>query len=96
MLQLALSIFTTPHKPGGIAHKQANDFYHPASINGQVTLVSEHQYQVQTGSKLIPEYPVTSVTESYMQPKKTVGRAFKMHSSWYRIRKYTIGLDLEE
>ena len=33
--------------------------------------------------------------ESYVQFKKTVGRAFKMHSGWYRSRKYIIALDLE-
>ena len=90
------SIFITPHKPDGVAYKQADGFYHPAGINGQMTLAHEHSYQVQTGAKLIPEYPVTSVPESYMQLKKTVGRAFKMHSSWYRSRKYIIGLDLEK
>ena len=90
------SVLITLQQPGGVAYKQANDFYHPAGINGQITLAHEHSYQVQTGSKLIPEYPVTSVSESYMQLKKTVGRAFKMHSSWYRSRKYIIGLDLEK
>ena len=30
-----------------------------------------------------------------MQLEKTVGRSFKMHSNWYRSRKYIIGLDLE-
>ena len=43
----------------------------------------------------MPEYPVNSLSESYSQLKKTVGRSFKMHSSWYRSRKYIIGLDLE-
>ena len=89
------SIFITLHKPDGVAYKQANDFYHPASTGAQLFLVDEHSDQVQIGSKLIPEYSVTSVTESYMQLKKTVGRAFKMHSSWHRSRKYIIGLDLE-
>ena len=65
-------------------------------FNGQLTLSNEHSYQVQIGSKLIPEYPVNSLSESYSQLKKTVGRAFKMHSSWYRSRKYIIGLDLEQ
>ena len=88
-------IFITLHKPGGVAYKQANDFYHPAGINGLMTLSNEHSYQVQIGSKLIPEYPVNSVSESYSQFKKTVGRAFKMHSPWYRSRN-TIGLDLEK
>ena len=29
-----------------------------------------------------------------MQLKKAVGRAFEMHSSWYRSREYIIGLDM--
>ena len=89
------SIFITPHKPDGVAYKQMNDFYHPCSTNGQLTLANEHSYQVQTGAKLVPEHPVNSLSESYSQLKKTVGRSFKMHSSWYRSRKYIIGLDLE-
>ena len=88
------NIFITLHKPDGVAYKQANDFYDPAHINAQMYLGGEHQYQVKIGSKPIPEYPVTSVTESYMQFKTTVGRAFEMHSSWYRSRKCIIGLDL--
>jgi len=90
------SIFITLHKSDGVAYKQVNDFYHPCSTNGQVTLANEHSYQVQIGAKLVPEYPVHSLAESYSQLKKTVGRAFKMHSSWYRSRKYIIGLDLEK
>ena len=88
------SIFVTLHNPDGVAYKQANDFYHPYTTAAALTLSNEHSYHVQLGSKLIPEYPVNSVSESYMQLKKTVGRAFKMHSSWYRSRKYNIGLDL--
>ena len=80
------SIFISRHKPDNVTHKQLNDFYHPCTINGALTLANEHPYQVQIGSKLIPEYPVNSLAESYSQLKKTVGRAFKMHSSWYRSR----------
>merc|ERR1711966_356657 len=65
-------------------------------MGGQLTLANEYSYQVQIGSKLVPEYPVTSLSESYSQLKKTVGRSFKIHSSWYRSRKYIIGLDLEK
>ena len=90
------NIFITLHKPDNITHKQVNDSYHPCSSNGQLTLANEHSYQVQIGSKLIPEYLVNSLSESYSQLKKTVGRSFKMHSSWYRSRKYIIGLDLEK
>ena len=71
-------------------------FYHPCTAIGQLTLANEHPYQVQFGSKPIPEYLVNSLSESHSQFKKTVGRAFKMHSSWYRSRKYIIGLDLEK
>ena len=90
------SIFLTLHKPDGVTYKQVNDFYHPCTNNGQLTLANEHSYQVQVGSKLIPEYPVQSLAESYSQLRKTVGRSFKMHSSWYRSCKYIIGLDLEK
>ena len=51
---------------------------------------------VQIGAKSVPEYPVNSLAESYSQLKKTVGRSFKMHSSWHRSCKYIIGLDLEK
>ena len=90
------SIFITLHKPDGVAYKQVNDFYHPCSSNGALTLANEHSYQVQIGADLVPEYPVNSLAESYSKLKKTVGRSFKMHSSWYRSRKYIIGLDLEK
>ena len=90
------SIFITLHKPDNVTYKQVNDFYHPCTINGALTLANEHSYQAQIGSKIVPEYPVHSLSESYSQPKKTVGRSFKMHSSWYRSRTYSIGLDLEK
>ena len=57
------SIFITPHKPDGVAYKQAKDFYHPCTTNGQLTLSNKHPYQVQIGSKLIPEYPVNSLSK---------------------------------
>ena len=89
-----LSIFITLHKPDNGTYKQGNDFYHPCTNDGQLTPANEHSYQIHIGSKLVPEYPVNSQSESYSQLKKTVGRSFKMHSSWYRSRKYIIGLDL--
>ena len=97
MLQLVLNL-SWPHPINQMVlhtSKQVNDVYHPCSSNGALTLANEHSYQVQTGAKLVPEYPVDSLAESDSQLKKTAGRAFKMHSSWYRSRKYIIGLDLE-
>ena len=90
------SIFVTLHKPDGVAYKQAGDFNHPCTTAGSLTLSNKHSYQVQIGSKFIPEYPVNSLPERYSQLKKTVGRAFKLHPSWYRSRKYIIGLGLEK
>ena len=57
---------------------------------------SEHQVWIQIGSMLMPEYPVNSVTEACYQLKKVVGRAFNIHSRWYRSRRYIIGFDLEK
>ena len=59
-----------------------------------MTIANGHPYQVQIGSSLIPGNPVSSVAESYSQLKTTVGRAFKMHSSWCRSHEYIIGLGL--
>ena len=78
----------------GLHTSKQTIFYHPCTTNGQLTLSNGHSYQAQTGSKPIPEYPVNSLSESYSQLKKTIGRAFNMHSSWYRNRKCIIGLGL--
>ena len=91
---LLKNIFITPHKPDGVAYKQANYFLSSLYNQWSITLSKEHSYQVQIGSKLIPECPVNSLPETYSQLKKTEGRAFKMHSPWYRSRKCIIGLDL--
>ena len=77
-------------------HTNKHDFYHLCTTAGSLILSNGHSYQVQIGSKLIPEYPANPLSESYSQFRKTVGRAFKMHASWYRSREYIIGLDLEK
>ena len=71
-------------------------FYHPIAMNATDTysVSDEHQYQVQIGPKLTPEYPIKSLSESLSQLRKTVGGNFQMFGRWYRTRKY-IGLDLE-
>ena len=45
---------------------------------------------------LVPEYPITSVTEALYQLKEAVGTPFQMYARWYRTHKYIIGLDLEK
>ena len=66
------------------------------SLTDQYYIGDEHSFQVQVGSKLYPEYPVSSVTEALYQLKKTVGASFQMYARWYRTHKYIIGLDMEK
>lgn len=75
-------------------HKEGNDFYHPVSASaGDGYFVEDgHQVWLQIGSKLVPEYPITSVNEALYQLKNAVGTPFQMYARWYRIHKYIIGL----
>ena len=92
------SVFITLQGVEGAWDKQCNDFFHPIAVQAidRYSVSDEHQYQVQIGSKLIPEYPVKSLSESLSQLRKTVGSPFQMYGRWYRTRKYIIGLDLEK
>ena len=60
-------------------------------FNGEFNFV-EDEHQI--GSKLVSEYPITSVTEARYQLKKAVGHPFQMYSRWYRTHKYIIGFEL--
>ena len=79
-------------------HKEVNNFYHPMSAGAKDGYFAEDEHPVwlQIGSKLVPEYPITSVTEALYQLKKAVGQPFQMYPRWYRTHKYIIGLDLEK
>ena len=91
-------VFIILHSTDGAWHRQANHFYHPIenSASDQYGVADEHAYQVQIGSKPIPEYPVNSLAESLSQLRKTVGHPFQMFGRWYRTTKYIIGFDLEK
>ena len=43
---------------------------------------------------IMPEYPMTSVTETLYQLRKTVGNPLHIYGRWYRSHRYVIGLDL--
>ena len=79
-------------------HKEVNNLYHPmsAGANDEYYVEGEHQFWLQIGSKLVPEYPMTGVTESLYQLKKAVGTHFDVYSRWYRTHRYIIGLGLEK
>ena len=92
------SVFIILHSTDGAWYKQANHFYHPIenSASDQYGIADGHQFQVQIGSQLCPEYFVNSLSESLSQLRKTVGHPFQMFGRWYRTTKYSIGIDLEK
>ena len=85
-------------------HKEWNDFNHP--MDNEVNLLYdkgyELEYQIQIGSKLFPEYPVRSLSESYAQLKKCLGiLGSNFHSVstsplQYRTDHFIIGCDTEK
>ena len=92
------SVFVTLNSVEGVQYKNANNFFHPIAVklNDAYDVSDEHSVQLQIGSKIIPEYPMTSVTESLSQLRKTVGKPLHIYGRWYRSHRYIIGLDLEK
>ena len=87
--------------------KPWNGFFHP--MNGMYSLVgqpyeieSELQTQIQIGSKLFPEYPMQSVSESFQQLCKTLGVLNSTQMSLdidlvkYRTLHHIIAIDAEK
>ena len=89
------SIFVTLNHTDTAQYKEANNFYHPIStkLNDGYDVEDEHSFQAQIGSKTMPEYPLSSVTESLYQLGKTVGHPLHIYGRWYRSRRYIIGID---
>ena len=62
----------------------------------------EMEIQVQIGSKLYPEYPIRSVSESFSQLKKTMGihtspfHSLNMDGAQYREYKFISAIDTEK
>jgi len=93
-----------------ILHKQFNPFYHPMSSgadNGGISLgvydtSQELEVQIQIGSRLFPEYPIRSVSESFYQLLKCMGilnssfHSIDINSKNYYTYKYIVGIDLEK
>ena len=95
------STYTTAHHG---MHKEFNSFTHPmdnAASHGY-DKGFELQYQIQIGSKLFPEYPVTSISESFAQLKKCLGilgsnfHSVSITPMQYRSDKFIIGCDTEK
>ena len=60
------SIFVTLNIAESVAYNEANDFFHPIAVklNDGYDVEDEHSFQIQIGSKIMPEYPLSSVTET--------------------------------
>ena len=90
------SILCTRNTADSVAHKETNNSFHPIAVklNGGYDVQDEHSFQIQVGSKTMPEYTMSSVTETLYQLGKTVG-LLHTYGRWYRSHRYTIVLDLE-
>ena len=67
---LALNLYSLPFNTADSGHyKEANNFYHPiaAKSNDAYNVEDERSFQIQIGSKTMPEYPMTCDTESLHQ-----------------------------
>ena len=74
------SVFVTLGQVETARHKEVNNFDHPmsAGANDGYFVEDEHQFWLQIGSKLVPQYPMAGVTESLYQLKKAVGIHFNI------------------
>ena len=57
------SVFIILQGTEGAWDKQCNDMFRPIALktNDSYAVSDEHQYQMQIGSRLVPEYPVHKV-----------------------------------
>ena len=93
------SIFVILNIAESVAYKEANNFFHPIAVklNDGYDVEDEHSFKIQIGSKIMPEYPLSSaVTETLYRLGKTVGRPLHIYGRWFRSHRYIIGLDLEK
>ena len=83
--------------------KNFNTFYHPmggpgdgGGTDGVYDSGREIQFQVQIGSKSIPERPIESISQAYYNLKKALGKKTigPTHTD-YIVNKFAYGLDLE-
>ena len=74
-IYIYIYIYLTLNSTESAQYKEANNIVHPISIklNDAYDVSDEHSFQIEVGSKIMPEYPMTSVTEALYQLRKTVG-----------------------
>ena len=95
-LSRSKSIFITLTSIESVQYKEANNFFRPIAVklNDAYDVSDEHSFRIHIGSKLMPGYPMTSVTETLYQLRKAVGNPLHIYGRWYRSHNYIIGFDL--
>ena len=83
--------------------KEYNNFWHPmATGSGAYNAGKEIEMHVQIGSKLFPEYPIRSVSETFSQLRKTMGihqspfHSLDITGAQYRDYKFICAIDTEK
>ena len=88
--------------PAFLVKKNWNYFYHPMANSTRYDFTKEIEYQIQIGSKQIPEYPCRSISASYSELKRALGI---LGSPWHSISPsyqqywrdhFIIGIDCEK
>ena len=84
------SISVTLNTADSVAYKEANKLFHPIAVklNDGYDVQDEHSFQIRIGSKIMPEYPMSSVIETLHQLGKTVGHPLHIYGRWYRSHIY--------
>lgn len=82
--------------------KEWLNFMHPMESAGGYDKGFELEVQMQVGSKLFPEYPIRSLSESFSQLRKSVGilgsnfHSVSMTPKQYRVNHFILGIDTEK
>ena len=92
-----VSLYTISAAP---SRKEVNYFFHPMG-SSEYNHSEELQFQMQIGSKLIPEYPIRSLAEAFYHLRKTLGinstnAQMNMVQRYYRDHKFVLALQCEK
>jgi len=78
-----------------------NNFYHPMAGSANYNSGKELEIQLQSGSKLMPLYPMRSIAESYTQLRQCMGihhsnfHSIDIDMAEYRTHKFIAAIDCE-
>ena len=78
---------------------EVKNFCHP--VGGSYVKDRELSFEMQTGAKEHPEYPIQSAAEAFYQLRKSLGlhavnALMDMRADEYRSNKFVIGIDIEK